>query len=436
MKNLLKSIPLLYALTTFSQINPSFNKIVVDVSTMPQNNTYNYDSCFKAGVDIGMTQTGMFQTWKTLEPSPLSYNTSFLDIANIYYPANNMPLDLTLVPINTNVLEVPSDLTVTPMSSTVMIGRFNRLLDTIKVHIPNVTLASLVIGSEHDVYFGNNTAQWNDYIIFYNATMAYAKTLWPGLKVSTELTFNGIITNSTLAQNLNTNSDYIGVSYYPLNTNFTVKPISTIPTDFATLVNLFPSTPICFYQYGYPSSTVCASSDLLQSQFITQTFQTWDQYHTNVKMIDFTWLHDLDPAQVANLSAYYNLNDPAFLEYLRTLGIRTWGNKGTDKPAIHELRCQAKARGYNTLPIACTFAGTMEFEENAISIHPNPSASYIEFQTSTKITSVEIQNTLGETVYRKTDPLGVNRIETTELKNGVYFINFNWKHIQKMVVAH
>lgn len=419
----------LFSSFSFAQINPSINKIGVDVSTMPQNSVFNYDSCFKVGKDLGMGQVGMFQTWKTLEPSPLSYSMSFLDIANMYYPAMGMPLDLTLVPINTNVLEVPSDLTVTPMSSTVMISRFNRLLDTIKAHIPNVTLSSLVIGSEHDVYFGNNASQWNDYTTFYNATMAHAKVLWPGLKVSTELTFNGITTHTGLAQAMNLNSDYIGVSYYPLNPNFTVKPVSTIPTDFATLINLFPLKQLCFYQYGYPSSTLCASSDTQQAQFITQTFQTWDQYHNNVKLIDFTWLHDLDPAQVAYLSTYYNLNDPIFLEYLRSLGFRTWNNKGTDKPALKELRCQAKAHGYNSLPISCSFTGLDYFEKTESTMaFPNPANNKIYFSTELDVTIYDIS---GKIKFSGK----VNEINTSEWMNGIYFANAQGNSF-KFIVSH
>lgn len=411
------------------QIIPSINKIGVDISTMPQNSSFNYDSCFKVGNDLGMSRVGMFQTWKAIEISPQTYNMSFFDIANLYYPAASMPLDLTLVPINTNVLEVPSDLTVTPMSSTVMINRFNRLLDTIKAHIPNVTLTSLVIGSEHDVYFGNNAGQWNDYSTFYDSTMAYAKTLWPGLKVATELTFNGIVSHTALAQTMNINSDYIGVSYYPLNPNFTVKPVSTIPNDFATLVNLFPSQQLCFYQYGYPSSTVCASSDLQQAQFITQTFQTWDQYQANVKMIDFTWLHDLDPAQVAYLSTYYNLNDPVFLEYLRTLGLRTWGNKGADKPALIELECQAKVRGYNSLPLSCSFVGLNSLEKlKSVDVFPNPANDKIQFTQEIPVTVYDLEGKIrfsGRT----------NEISVSDWTDGIYFASSQNRSF-KFVVSH
>jgi hypothetical protein len=334
-------ISLLLSSASIAQINPTSNKI-----------SFNYDSCFAIGKNLGMTQTGIFQTWTAIETSPSNYNFTIFDIANIYYPTQNVAIDLTLAPIATSVLEVPSDLATTAFSSTAMINRFKKVLDSVKAHIPNVTLSSLVIGSELDVYLGSITMQWAEYTTFYNTVSAYAKTLWPGLKVATELTFDGIVNQNTLAQTLNSNSDYIGVSYYPLNSNFTVKPISSVSNDFATLVGLYSSKPICFYQYGYPSSPTCNSSDLQQAQFITQTFAVWDFYASHIRMIDFTWLHDLSPSTVAYYSAYYGISNPVFLEYLRTLGLRTWGSIGTDKLALHELRCQAKQRGYNTLNIS------------------------------------------------------------------------------------
>jgi len=319
---------------------------------------------------------------------------------------------------------VPSDLTLTAMSSTVMINRFNRLLDSIKIHIPNVTLSSLIIGSEHDVYFGSNATKWADYTTFYNAVITHAKIIWPGIKVATELTFSGITTYSTFANTLNTNSDYIGVSYYPLNANFTVKPISTIPTDFAILINLYPSKPICFYQYGYPSSSTCNSSDILQSQFITKTFQTWDMYPNNIRLIDFTWIHDLDPAYVTSLGAYYNLNDPIFLEYLRTLGLRTWAGKGTDKPALHELRCQAKVRGYNTLNINCTFTNLTESLKNSktLRLSKNPVSSSFTLIGCHQDDKLELSNIVGSVVKTIDIRTEQQAIDISEFPLGLYFI--------------
>jgi hypothetical protein len=447
MQHIIKTITIaiccLCSVFSLAQISPTTNKISVDVSTQPQSTSFNYDSCFAIGKKLGMTQTGLFQVWTSVETSPLTYNLTIFDIANSYYPAQNKVIDLTLAPIATNALEVPSDLTTTAFSSTVMINRFKRLLDSVKAHIPNITLSSLVIGSEHNVYLGSNTVKWNEYTVFYNAVSAYAKTIWPGLKVATELTFDGMVNQNSFAQTLNSSSDYIGVSYYPLNANFTVKPVSTIPVDFATLVGLYPSKPLCFYQYGYPSSTTCNSSDLQQAQFITQTFTTWDTYAAQIKLIDFTWLHDLSPATVAYYSTYYGISDPVFLEYLRTLGLRTWGSTGTDKLALHELQCQAKQRGYNSLNINCTNGiNEAKLQTNAFQLYPNPVANQLVVLIDERdLIEVNIYNTLGSEVYKSKPIKGTKEIsiDVSLLSMGLYtvgcFLENGSVHFQKLVIS-
>jgi hypothetical protein len=385
---------LLYSPTVQGQIiTPANNFISVDLNT-PQNTSFTYDSAMVLGKNLGMSQIGLHFLWTKIETAPDTFDFTFLDIANVYYPAYNISVNLNIDPIETNHLEVPSDLISLAFDNPIVINRFKKLLDSVKVHIPSLQLSSLVIGSEVDASLGANAALWKQYTTFYDSVSMYAKTLWPGLKVATELTFGGITTQNTFAQILNTNSNYIGVSYYPLNNNYTVKPVSAIPADFSTLVGLYPSKPICFYQFGCPSGSSCNSSQTLQAQFIAKTFTSWDTYASNIRMIDFTWLHDIDSASVNYYSTYYGVTDTIFLEFLGTLGLRTWYGMGTDKLALDELRCQAKQRGYNTLSITCsTGINENTFSENILSIYPNP------FFMQTTIQSDKIFNGATLTVY-------------------------------------
>lgn len=428
MSRIMAFLGLLCNISVNGQITPAHNFIAVDVSTFPQNSSFNYDSCFALGANLGMGSVGIFQNWTAIETAPLAYNFTIMDIANYYYPLYNMPVDLTIAPIHTNNLEVPSDLATMAFDHPVFISRFKALLDSVKFHIPDITLSSLVIGSEHDVYLGTDAARWTQYTNFYNSVSTYAKTLWPGLKVATELTFNGITTQNSFAQALNTYSDCIGISYYPLNNDFTVKPISTIPTDFATLVGLYPSKPLCFYQYGYPSSTTCNSSETLQANFITQTFTTWDTYAANVKKIDFTWLHDLDTALINYYGSYYGITDTIFLEFLHTLGLRTAAGSGTDKPAFRELQCQAKQRGYNNLNINCTTTGIKDpisKPHYLMAVIPNPSKDKLNIDIPFDLTNAEltIYNHLGkiEKVMSNINSRNI-KMDAADLPNGVYFI--------------
>ncbi len=329
-----------------SSIKPSTNFIGVDISVFPEDASVDYNACVALGKSVGMSEVGLHLTWTALEIAPNTFNLNILDIANQYYPANNLSVDLNIDPIETNVLEVPSDLKTLAFDNPILINRFKTLLDSVKNHTKNLRISTLVIGSEHDVYLKTDAKKWEQYTTFYNASVDYAKTLWPGIKLASELTFNGLTEQNSLAQLLNTKSDYIGVSYYPLNDNYTLKSISTVATNITQLVALYPFEPICFFQYGYPSSPVCGSSDELQKQFITQTFESWDAYAQNIRLIDFTWLHDLSQQEVDKNCLYYGVSDPAFKEFLRTIGLRSWNAKGTDKPAFIELKHLATLRGY------------------------------------------------------------------------------------------
>lgn len=417
-----------------AQIHPTTNFIGLDISTSPQNVSFTYDSSFALGTQVGMSRVGIYQNWTALETAPLTYNMAIMDIANYYYPAHHMSVDLTITPIHTNKLEVPSDLQTTAFDHPVFIQRFKSLLDSVKAHLPQLSLSSLVIGSEHDVYLGSNAALWMQYTNFYKEVSIYAKTLWPGLKVATELTFNGIVAQNTFAQTLNAYSDDIGVSYYPLNSNFTVKPVAVIPSDFATLVNLYPAKQICFYQYGFPSSTVCNSSETLQAQFIAQTFTTWDTYADHVKMIDFTWLHDLDTALVHYYKDYYGLGDPIFLEYLRTLGLRTWNGSGTNKAAFYQLQCEAKRRGYNQLNTNCSTILDVEQTSSCqpASLFPNPVQTDLSLELPFEVQNADlkIMNALGH-VNRSLS--GINgkkwNIATSDLPNGAYLLELRGDNI-------
>lgn len=427
LKSLLVLSYLVYNLSLSAQINPINNKIGIDLSTMPQSTqTFNYDSCFKIGTDLGMNQIGLFQNWTAVETSPNVFNMTVFDIANIYYPYYNMPVDLTITPIHTNNLEVPNDLISIPFDNSVFIHRFKILLDSIKIHTPNITYSSIIIGSEHDIYLGNDTNKWNQFNVFYDSIAIYAKSLWNNVNIATELTFGGLVTHNTKAQKLNLNSNYIGVSYYPLNSDFTVRPINTIDNDFATLVNLYPNKPICFYQYGYPSSNICNSSEEQQAQFITQTFNSWDTYAENIKLIDFTWLHDLDTSVVNQFSSYYGVSDTAFLEFLRTIGLRTFENKGTDKLALNELRCQLKERNYNSLNLNCSVKISDINPLEKATIYPMPTKNILTIENLHEFKNAEIQiiDNLGNKVKSISNKFGkIINIDLNGIKSGFYTIN-------------
>ena len=78
-------------------------------------------------------------------------------------------------------------------------------------------------------------------------------------------------------------------------------------------------------------------------------FAAWDDHASRIDLIGFTWMHDETEADVAAITldpAFGGLQNPPpdYVEFLRTLGLRT--ESATDKPAWATLRDEAAARGW------------------------------------------------------------------------------------------
>lgn len=427
----------------YSQISPLQNTIAVDITT-PQNKSYNYDSSFLSCYNLGMRMVGLHFAWRSdIESTPGIFSLTNFDIANVYYPAYNVSVNLNIDPIETDVLELPDDIANLPFNDSTVIKRFKILLESIFYHIPKLTVSSLVIGSEVDSYLGTDSLRWSQYISFFSIVSDYAKTLRPGLKIACEASYGGISgLASKYIQRINELSDVIGISYYPLNSDYTVEPVSVVKSDFSNVVDQYPSKPVYYYQLGYPSSQSCKSSLLQQAQFIQMVFDTWDTYPQNIKMINFTWLHDISDSAINYYSSYYGVSDTIFLAYLGSIGLQSYNGNGRNKPAFTELQCQAKQRGYNSLTINCPDLSSInQFinNENSVKIYPNPLQNNINIETTFNLNNAEvvIYNLSGVAVKNIQNVQGKSiTIESGELSNGIYFLDISNdnKHIYRKFI--
>lgn len=304
-----------------------------------------FDRVFQMMRDIGLERIGLFQNWDTLEPSPGTFDGQWLQIADLYYPANGVSLDLTLAVIHTNQSTAPLDLRDKPLDDPEVVRRFEALLDFAFAQLPNTDLRSVVVASEHDIYFGADIAKWEEFQEFYRQIAAYIHAARPGVAVATELTFSGLTgPMSATAMEVNAFSDLIGVSYYPMDESGVVRDPTDVGADMQALVKLYPDKPIVFYQAGYPSSERLESSEERQAEFVAEIFRAWDRHADRVPMIDFTWLHDASDESVRGFEEFYGLSGGSFREFLATLGLRTYD--GRAKLAYLRLVEELEARGW------------------------------------------------------------------------------------------
>ena len=432
MKNIATLLLLsLITIGTYAQL-PKGDRIFAWQVDMAQNN--NYDSAYAYAQTGCMESIHLFFTWSSIEISNGNFDASYmantLDILDIYHPAYGNKAELQIATVNTVAKETPSDLLTVDFDNPIMINRFKGFLDTLFTHIPNLELTALNIGNEADIYWGTDATKYSEYKTFLDSVIPYAKQLYfnlhgTNLKIGTTFTFDGLTSASTsaLCQTVNDSLDIVAVTYYPLNPDFTMESPSIVSSDFATLVSIYSDTlqPIYFAECGYASSDSCNSSNAQQAQFFQNVFTTWDTYYNNIKYLTIFKTTDWSQQEVNDFAIYYGISDNIFLEYLRTLGVRTWNNDGTSKPAYETILCELNARGWCS--VNCITTGIREESElNNVQIYPNPTNGLLNIKTEKLIEQVKVYNSLGK-LCLATDNAQIN---INKLPNGIYYLTIQF----------
>lgn len=308
-----------------------------------------YDQSIALIKEVGAESVSLSVYWDEIETSPRVFapDPNWLEIANLYYPGQDFPVSLVISVLDTTEISLPPDLAGKSFADPEVINRFRTLLDYIKSQIPNLKLTSLAIGNEIDGVLGNDSGAWEQYGVFFTPAAEYARLLWPEVPVGTKIMFDGLTGSmSEYAWDLNQGADMVMVTYYPLAGDFTVQDPEVILEDFDHISEMYPGDEIHFTEIGYPTSEINNSSPEKQASFIHNMFSAWDEHASQITVLSYSWLTDLPQASVKEYENYYGLTDPAFAEFLRTLGLRTYPGRGEDKTGFQVFQAEAKARGW------------------------------------------------------------------------------------------
>jgi len=77
---------------------------------------------------------------------------------------------------------------------------------------------------------------------------------------------------------------------------------------------------------------------------VSHVFATWDEHAEPIAAVYFTWQTGIGDEAVALYEEYYGVGVHAFLEFLRTLGLRH--RDGRPNLAWQRLETEALARGW------------------------------------------------------------------------------------------
>jgi hypothetical protein len=323
-----------------------------------------FATTFQQVLADGFDHINMHQIWgsggiSSLPVTPLASNaagTTFdfttIDIANIYYPNYSTPVMLTVGTIDTNNKFVPTSFVSTAFSDSTLRAAFKTMLGQLLTHLSATTLVSLQIGNEVDVYLGTNASAWAEYKVFFDDVVAYAKTLRPDLKLGVTVTLDGALDSSKASyiQSLTQSADIFVVTYYPMNSDFTMKSPSHISEDLGNLVATYGSKPIYFQEVGYSSgSTYVTSSENQQKEFVTEFFRVWDLYASQIPVVSWLNYTEWSSSTVDGFGTQYGMCPGvycnSFKEYLRTLGLRNYSD-GSSKASYTELKLQLQQRAW------------------------------------------------------------------------------------------
>ncbi|MCP3926225.1 MAG: hypothetical protein GY714_26975 [Desulfobacterales bacterium] len=316
-----------------------------DISTAESDN---YNKTFIEVNELGADVIDLHFNWNMLETTRGNYSifTDKFSYIDTYY--GDTGVELTIGVIDTNEIFVPDYITNTSDFES-MIEPFKDLLEMLEKNLPNMKIDVLSIGNEIDIYLGDNEDAWNSWITFYKEVSLYAKKLFPDTVIGTKATVYGALQYKEKIKQLSAHSGTSGIflTYYPLNSDFTVKSPDIVSVEFKSIIENFyeeDSNKIYILECGYPSSSACNSSKEKQAEFVTEVFKVWDKYYNEIPMIIFAWHSELNQDSLEVYEDKYKINSPEFFGYLGSLGF--YDIEGNKKDAWEKINFELDKRAW------------------------------------------------------------------------------------------
>ena len=329
-------------------ISKGDRKIGMDLLDLTESNSF--DDNINLASQLGIEFIALHVAWTSIEASSgnLSDPGDALSLLSNIASSNDLKFSLTLRPIDLSGKTVPADLNNARFNDTQMIDRFKVLIDFVFTRVDPSVLLNLQIGNEIDGY--DTTSEpptfWEDYGLFLKEITTYVHTNYPGVKLGYTGTLYGLLDRPALFNDLLENVDILGVTYYPLKSDFDVKDPAAVIDDIGLIVKAFPDASIYLQEVGYQTSVQNASSEAKQAEFYCNFFKAWDQHQHIIKSANIVRLNDLSEAGANESAGPYNISDIGFIEYLRTLGIRNYDGKGSNKQAFEIISSNLAERGW------------------------------------------------------------------------------------------
>lgn len=308
-----------------------------------------FEAAFAVAQQAGIQVVELNLPWDCIETSQGTYEDPYGGAlaATAFYGWNDIDVNVTIAVVNTVCRCTPGYLDSLPYSSQEVITAFEGVVDYVMSQIPdNVTVPGLSIGNEIDLVL-SDYEEWVDYVTFFAAAAGYVHDNYPGIQVGGKCTvMSGALgPDAAYIQALDQYADVVMLTYYPQSEGCQVIAPDSVGSHLSRIVGTFPGREIWLCEVGYQSgSDYCGSSEEQQAGFYSEFFAAWDHHAGEVTLVVVDWLHDVSPEVLQGFIEYYGSSDPAFVEFLATLGLRQYD--GTDKYAWLQVLAETAPRGW------------------------------------------------------------------------------------------
>lgn len=295
---------------------------------------------FRQARDAGISLIYISPKWNEIETAPGAFNFASVDSDVDRAVRSQIPIVCNFRVIDTNQRSMPADLQNRNFDDPQVTARLLAALGALMPHLRG-RVRWFMIGNEIDPYFGAHRREIAAYARLFAQGAAAMKRLDPRVLVSATATVGGLDAIGGALRPIYEESEFIALTYYPLNPDFTMRAPETVGFDFDQMIRAAAGKPILLQEVGYPSSPNNKSSEERQAQFVQAVFDGLRSHKQNFIAANFFLMSDFTDDWVSLFSQYYKSNNDRFKSYLRTLGL--FDEHGRAKPSWEVFRRNLRA---------------------------------------------------------------------------------------------
>jgi hypothetical protein len=276
---------------------------------------------FDQSMQTGVTYISGAGKWTELEPGKGKYKLDSIDFQSHLAQTNGAKMSYTLRLIDTIHKAVPQDLMKKGWMDAEMQKRALRLVDALAPVLRN-RVQWFVFGNEIDGYFDKHPDEVRDFVRLYDLVAARLHDAVPGIKVASSVQFGGIDKLNGPLQALNDRFEFLMLTYYPMNGDFTVQEPDAPLRDLPRMKAAANGRQVVLQEIGYPTGSANKSNQDLQARFFRNVFSEMRKDPQTFAAGNVFLMADLRDKFARDLAYYYGItgHEP-FRMFLQTLGM-------------------------------------------------------------------------------------------------------------------